>query len=319
MTPATHDGAANGAATSSRRAPVVARSREELADVLNQATGRRAVVMTMGGLHDAHGSLMTIAREHVGPTGQVCATIFVNPMQFAANEDLDSYPRTFASDLTVCTERGVDVVFAPTPDVVYPHGEAKVTLDPGELGQQFEGVARPTHFRGVLTVVAKLLQLTRADVAIFGEKDYQQLTLIRQMVADLDLPVEIVAGPIGREPDGLAMSTRNKYLSLQARQEAKRMPRAIQAGQQAGARGAHACIDAAMQVLQAPSSVPIEVEYVVLTDPLMGPCPDSGEARLIITAIVDGTRLLDNGPVTLTAGHSADEPVVAADRSVGGK
>lgn len=281
--------------------PPVVESRADLARALADvtATGPRAVVMTMGGLHAGHARLMRIAREKVGDDGYVIATIFVNPLQFAANEDLDKYPRTFDVDVAMCGEQAVDLVFAPTPDVMYPHGDPVVTVDPGDLGLQYEGAARPTHFRGVLTVVLKFLQLTQPDFAIFGEKDYQQLTLVRRMVSDLDVPVEIVPGPTGREESGLAMSTRNKYLSARARATADRMPAAIEAAQIAAADGANAAIEAARAVLEAPSDVEVDVQYIVVTDPLMGPAPSLGEGRIILAAIVDGTRLLDNAPVQL--------------------
>ena len=281
--------------------PLVVETREGLARALAVAPNPRAVVMTMGGLHAAHGGLMTIARDLVGAEGHVTTTIFVNPLQFAATEDLGKYPRTFDADVAMCAQRSVDLVFAPTPDVMYPNGDAAVTVDPGSLGQLYEGVARPTHFRGVLTVVAKFLQLLQPDFAVFGEKDYQQLTLIRQMVADLDIPTQIVGGPIGREESGLAMSTRNKYLSPVAREVAARIPVAIAAGQAGAAAGLPA---GAGHLRHAPAAVSVEVEYVAVTDPLMRPAPESGEARLILTVIVDGTRLLDNAPVQL--GPSAE-------------
>lgn len=292
-------------------APKVVDTREALAHALAVAPSPRAVVMTMGGLHQAHGELMTIARDLVGPDGHVTVTIFVNPLQFAANEDLGKYPRTFDQDVEMCQQQSVDLVFAPTREAMYPNGDAAVTVDPGELGLRYEGVARPTHFRGVLTVVAKFLQLLRPDFAVFGEKDYQQLTLVRQMVCDLDIPTEIVGGPTGREASGLAMSTRNKYLSALAREVATRIPAAIAAGQLAAVHGAAACVAAARAVLEAPADVEIDIQYVVVTDPLMGEPPETGEARLILAAIVDGTRLLDNAAVHLGPDASSVAPVVA--------
>ncbi|MEI2729247.1 MAG: pantoate--beta-alanine ligase [Candidatus Nanopelagicales bacterium] len=277
--------------------PRVVTSRSQLQEALAGASQPSAVVMTMGGLHSGHGALMELGRALVGPQGHLTATIFVNPLQFGANEDLAKYPRTFDDDLALCAANSVDLVFAPTPDVMYPNGDPEVTVDPGELGGQYEGVARPTHFSGVLTVVMKLLQLTHPTYAIFGEKDYQQLTLIRQMVRDLDIPVEIVAGPTVREASGLAMSTRNKYLSEAARETALRIPSAIAAGQSVSERGADAVVNVARSILEAPADVEVDVQYVVVTDPLMGPAPAAGEGRLIITAIVDGTRLLDNAQV----------------------
>lgn len=279
----------------------VARTRAELQRALAPFTRtQRAVVMTMGALHEGHASLVRSARELVGPNGQVVVTIFVNPTQFGANEDLDQYPRSFDSDADLCRDNGADLIFAPTPEVIYPDGDPIITIDPGPLATQYEGAARPTHFRGVLTVVAKLLALTNPHFAIFGEKDYQQLTLIRAMVRDLDLDVEVVGEPTMRDPSGLALSSRNKYLSAPARDAARRIPAAIAAGQKASAHGSAAAVIAAHEVLTAAGgTVDINVEYVAVTDPNMGPAPDHGEGRLIVTAIVDGTRLLDNAAINI--------------------
>jgi len=203
----------------------------------------------------------------------------------------------------MCAELGVDVVFAPTNDVMYPDGDPIVTVDPGPLATQYEGVARPTHFRGVLTVVNKFLMLIDPDFAIFGEKDYQQLTLIRQMVRDLDISTQIIGVPTIREESGLALSSRNRYLSEDAVQTALRIPEAITAGQRAGAHGPEAAAQAALAILQrGEAPVEVDVQYVAVTDPMMGPAPDRGVGRIIITAIVDGTRLLDNAPIDLGPG-----------------
>ena len=179
--------------------------------------GRVGFVPTMGALHDGHASLMRVAREQ--RRGRpVVASVFVNPLQFGAGEDLDRYPRTLDLDLKVCEQEGVDIVFAPAVEEVYPAWPAQpsVTVEPGPLADVLEGKVRPGHFRGVLTVVAKLFGLVRPDVAVFGQKDYQQLVLIRQMVADLCLPVEVVGAETQREPDGLALSSRNRYLGDRA-------------------------------------------------------------------------------------------------------
>lgn len=283
--------------------PIIVKTAADMRELARRAKEPTAVVMTMGGLHDGHGELMRIARKKVGVGGRVIVTIFVNPLQFGPTEDLATYPRTFDADVELCARHNVDVVFAPTNDTIYPHGEPVVTVDPGPLGTRYEGAARPTHFRGVLTVVSILLQLTSPDVAVFGEKDYQQLTLVRQMVADLALPVEIIAGPTVREQGGLARSSRNSYLRDVARETALRIPAAINAGTAAGRQGADAAVAAAYEVLTAPgAAVPVEVEYVVVTDEQMGPPPRQGRGRLIITAIVDGTRLLDNAAIDLGVG-----------------
>src|SRR3954470_12793559 len=180
--------------------------------------------MTMGALHEGHAELIRAARARGDST---IVTIFLNPLQFAPGEDLDRYPRTFDSALAICGREGVDIVFAPTPDVVYPVGDPDVRVAAGPLGDRLEGEHRPGHFDGVLTVVGKLLHLTRPDIALFGEKDAQQLALIRQMGRDIDFPGEVVERATVREPDGLAMSSRNMYLSDDDRAAALSLSRAL--------------------------------------------------------------------------------------------
>ncbi|MFG2975756.1 pantoate--beta-alanine ligase [Streptomyces sp. NPDC048331] len=193
-------------------------------------TGRRAVVMTMGALHEGHATLIRTARELAGPEGQVVVTVFVNPLQFGAGEDLDRYPRTLDADLAIAEEAGADAVFAPAVDEVYPGGDPQVRITAGPMGGRLEGATRPGHFDGMLTVVAKLLHLTRPDLALFGQKDAQQLALIRRMVTDLNFPVEVVGVPTVREEDGLALSSRNRYLSTAERHTALALSRALFAG-----------------------------------------------------------------------------------------
>src|SRR4051794_39622561 len=195
------------ATITAERVMKVVHKRADLGVARSALSGRVAVVMTMGALHEGHAALLRAARAEAN---HVVATIFVNPLQFGPNEDLDKYPRTLAADLEVCRDAGVDVVFAPAPDEVYPDGPPHVRVSGGPLAEILEGASRPGHFDGMLTVVLKLLHLTRPDVAFFGQKDYQQLTLIRGMVRDLDLSVEIVGVPTVREPDGLALSSRNR-------------------------------------------------------------------------------------------------------------
>ncbi|MEU3982582.1 pantoate--beta-alanine ligase [Streptomyces sp. NPDC026672] len=192
--------------------------------------GRRAVVMTMGALHEGHGTLIRTAREIAGPHGEVVVTVFVNPLQFGAGEDLDRYPRTLDADLKLAEQCGADAVFAPSADEVYPGGQPQVRISAGPMGERLEGASRPGHFDGMLTVVAKLLHLTRPDAALFGQKDAQQLALIRRMVRDLNFGVEIVAVPTVREADGLALSSRNRYLSADERRSALTLSRALFAG-----------------------------------------------------------------------------------------
>ena len=248
---------------------------------------------TMGALHDGHASLIREAAAH----GRAVVSIFVNPLQFAPGEDLDRYPRRFDDDFEVCAASGADVVFAPTVEEVYPGGQPQVTVEPGPLGAVLEGATRPTHFRGVLTVLAKLFGLVRPDVAVFGEKDYQQLVLIRRMVADLCLDIDIRGADIVREPEGLALSSRNGYLSADERQRALVLSRALRSGAAAARNGADAVLDAAGAVLEEATGV--ELDYLALTDPDLQKPPEQGPARLLVAARVGSTRLIDNTPVRL--------------------
>jgi len=274
--------------------PIIARTRAELDAARGDSTV--SFVPTMGALHDGHLQLL----KHARPLGgTLVASIFVNPTQFAPGEDFDAYPRTFDDDLERCAEAGVDVVLAPTVDTMYPTGLVDtVTVDPGPLGSVLEGAVRPTHFRGVLTVVAKLFGLVRPDVAVFGEKDYQQLTLIRHMARELALGVEIVGCPTVREHDGLAMSSRNRYLSADERQQAAYLSAALRAGVAAGPDGADAVLAAAHAVLESAGITP---DYLVLTDPDMGEPRPGADARLLVAAKVGTPRLLDNTALTLGA------------------
>jgi pantoate--beta-alanine ligase len=212
-----------------------------------RAAGRRvALVPTMGALHEGHAALLHAAR---GSADLVVVSIFVNPLQFGPTEDLSTYPRTLDDDLRVCADAGVNVVFTPALDIVYPDGDPEITVDPGPLGRELEGASRPGHFRGVLTVVTKLLGLARAQVALFGEKDYQQLVLIRRCVRDLCLDVEIVGVETVRAVDGLALSSRNRYLDDEGRTTARGLSRSLRAGAEHGGEGPEAVLSAAATVL----------------------------------------------------------------------
>jgi pantoate--beta-alanine ligase len=248
----------------------------------------------MGALHAGHRALLDTAREL---SASVVTSIFVNPTQFGPNEDLAVYPRTFEEDLAVCTDAGVDVVWAPAVEDVYPGGTPTVQVHPGPLGDQLEGAVRPGHFGGVLTVVAKLFGLIRPDVGYFGEKDYQQLTLIRQMAADLELGVAVAGVPTVREPDGLALSSRNVYLSADDRRHALALSRALFAGRDAEAEGALAVISTATGVLAAEPG--LDVDYLELRGADLGEIPEHGPARLLVAARVGSTRLIDNVAVQL--------------------
>ncbi|MEU8299233.1 pantoate--beta-alanine ligase [Micromonospora sp. NPDC048909] len=272
-------------------------TREELAKARAALTGTVGVVMTMGALHAGHETLLRAAREQAD---HVLVTIFVNPLQFGPNEDFDRYPRTLAADLEICRRAGADVVFAPGRDEIYPGGEPTVRVNPGPLGEELEGQSRPGFFHGVLTVVLKLFQLTRPDLAFFGEKDYQQLTLIRRMARDFDVPVRVVGVPTVREPDGLALSSRNRYLSGPERAAALSLSAALRAGAEAAEQGRDAgeVLAAAHQAFGA-GTPGARLDYLVLTDPDLEPGPVSGPARLLIAAWVGGTRLIDNAAIPL--------------------
>jgi pantoate--beta-alanine ligase len=258
-----------------------------------------ALVPTMGALHDGHVSLMRRAREQIGADGAVAVSVFVNPTQFGPGEDLDRYPRTLETDLEACAAAGVDVVFTPSVEEMYPGGVSgdraqsrSVSVHAGLLGTVLEGASRPGHFEGVLTVVAKLFGLVRPDVAVFGEKDYQQLALIRRMAADLCLGVEVVGAETVREPDGLALSSRNRFLDADQRVEAVALSRALFAARDAGGRGADAALGAARAELRRTHLV--DLDYLELTAPDLGPAPDRGPARMLVAARVGSTRLIDN-------------------------
>lgn len=289
--------------------PVLAHTREELAGLLapRRTAGERVgFVPTMGALHEGHASLMRTARERVG-TGPVVTSVFVNPLQFGEGEDLDRYPRTLEADLEVCAREGVDVVFAPSVEEMYPgwpeRREPVVGVDPGPLAGVLEGRVRPGHFRGVLVVVAKLLGLVRADVAVFGQKDYQQLVLVEQMVADLCLGVEVVGAETVREDDGLALSSRNRYLDADQRQEAARLSAALRAARDNARYGAAVALDAARAELRKAKGV--DLDYLVVTTPglaeLPAAVPAGTEARILVAARLGTTRLIDNMPLVLGA------------------
>ncbi|HUJ05798.1 MAG TPA: pantoate--beta-alanine ligase [Streptosporangiaceae bacterium] len=289
---------------------MVARTKRGLAAA--RATLRPPVVLvpTMGALHDGHQALLRRARQITGHNGSLVVSVFVNPLQFGAGEDLGRYPRTIERDLAVCAQEGVRLVFAPASEEMYPGGQM-VTVSPGAIGLVLEGASRPGFFDGMLTVVLKLFNLVRPDVAVFGEKDAQQLALVRRMVADVNLSVEIASVPTVREPDGLASSSRNAYLSGPERATALALSRALAAGRSAAAGGPCAALAAARAELTAAarSEPPLALDYLSLADPVtfaeVG-AEYSGEALLLVAGRVGGTRLIDNA--TLTFGAGPDQP-----------
>jgi pantoate--beta-alanine ligase len=277
-------------------APVLVHSRPELSAARAALTGRVAVVMTMGALHDGHIRLIDVARERADC---VVVTIFVNPLQFGAGEDLDRYPRTLDSDLAICQAHDVDVVFAPGVDDMYPPEESVLRRHAGDLGERLEGAVRPTHFDGVLTVVALLLELTKPDLAVFGEKDAQQLALIRRMVAAEGWPIEIVGVPTVREPDGLALSSRNRFLDPSQREAALALSGALQAAAQSVDAGTEAAIARALDVLA--RSPQLEVDYITVVDDRTWLEPDelTKDVRILVAGRIGSTRLIDNVSVIL--------------------
>ena len=251
-----------------------------------------AFVPTMGALHEGHRSLIRSARS-LGDF--VAVSIFVNPLQFGPGEDYARYPRPLEDDLEVCEADGVDVVFVPSVTDLYPTGR-QITLDAGALGSVLEGHSRPGHFNGVLTVVLKLFNVIRPHVAIFGEKDAQQLACIQRMVTDLNIPIEIVGAPIVREPDGLALSSRNVFLTATERAVARSISAALEKA--ATQTSVPAARTAAYEVLDRAAAEPcFELDYATIVSPAtFTDVPDDhvGPALFVVAARVGGTRLIDN-------------------------
>jgi len=253
-------------------------------------------VPTMGALHQGHVSLMQRACTECG---YVTATIFVNPTQFGPQEDFSKYPRTLQADLQLCEQAGVDLVFTPQADQMYV-ADAETTVQVGRLTTVLEGAHRPGHFDGVTTVVAKLLMITQPHKAYFGQKDFQQQLVVRRMVRDLNIPVEIVTCPIIREPDGLAMSSRNRYLSAAERQTAVAISRALRLAADLCSQPAAVPAEVERQMRQMLLQTPgLELQYAVLADPdTLQPLPErvlSGARAVgLIAARVGSTRLIDN-------------------------
>jgi pantoate--beta-alanine ligase len=282
---------------------IVAHTRSEYREFIGRKPGKRAFVPTMGALHAGHLELVKAARQEVGPDGEVVVSIFVNPTQFGANEDLAQYPRPFHEDVKLCTEAGVDVVFAPLVEEMYPGGVslAEVTsVQAGPVGAILEGASRPGHFAGMLTVVAKLFSLTGPDVAFFGEKDYQQLALVSAMVRDLNFPIDVRGVTTVRDTDGLALSSRNSYLSDAERSIAAAIPRALTAAQMCGGS-----VREKLAAAQAELVGDIEVTYLAaMRNDLqaeLDPDATNVPGRILIAARVGTTHLIDNCPISVGA------------------
>ena len=255
-----------------------------------------AFVPTMGALHDGHLAHVRAAKAR---GAFVVVSIFVNPLQFGRGEDLDRYPRTLAADVEALAGVGADAVFAPTVAEMYPDGGVQVGVSAGPVGARYEGAARPGHFDGALTVVAKLFAIVGPDLATFGEKDAQQLWLVERMIKDLSLPIEIIAVPTVREPDGLAMSSRNRHLDETDRRVALALSRALRAGAAAASGGIAAVLDSARSVLAEAASAAdgLEVDYVEVVEPLGFEVVEDGYRGPVIALVaarVGATRLIDN-------------------------
>ncbi len=269
----------------------VARSIGDLRALLAPLRAESSIgfVPTMGALHDGHLSLVALARD----AAEVCVmSIFVNPLQFGPTEDLARYPRPLDADLELARGAGVDVVFLPSVDEMYPEG-ATTTVVPGPVADVLEGAHRPGHLAGVATVVAKLFNIVDPDVAIFGQKDAQQVAVIKAMVRDLDFEVRIEVGPTIREPDGLAMSSRNRYLDIEQRQRALALYEALQAGE-ASLRAGGSPEDAEHQMHEVFGAAGLETDYAAAVDPLDLSSPATGDVLLVVAARVGSTRLIDN-------------------------
>ncbi len=270
-----------------------AEARAAIAEARARGNGPIALVPTMGALHEGHLSLVDIAREHAA---FVVLSVYVNPLQFGPAEDLARYPRDVERDARLAAERGVDLLFAPTDAEMYLAGEPIVRVSPGPLGDRLCGAFRPGHFVGVLTVVAKLFNIVQPDVAVFGQKDYQQAVLIRRMAVDLDMPIEIVVAPLVREPDGLAMSSRNAYLTGDARERARSLYDGLTAAANAYRNGERSAARLAELVRTAIEGAGGRTQYVELVAPdTLAPLEVAVPGSVLaVAAFVDGTRLIDN-------------------------
>ena len=301
--------------------PMVARTTVGMAAARATMPSPVVLVPTMGALHSGHRALLRRGRQIAGLGGSVVVSIFVNPLQFGAGTDLDRYPRTLASDVAVCADEGASVVFAPLADQMYPvrrpeargvsgvvrspaRIEQEIMVNPGPTGEALEGAFRPGFFTGVLTVVLKIFNLVRPDVAIFGQKDAQQLFRVRRMVAELNLNIDIASVETVREPNGLAASSRNSYLSPAERVTARALSQALRAASAAAGRGQEPALAAARAELAeaAAADPPLLIDYLEMVNPATFVPVDaaySGLAQLLVAGTVGKTRLIDNALLTV--------------------
>ena len=267
----------------------VVRTIAEVRNAVRDATRPIGFVPTMGALHEGHMSLVRAARDRCET---VVLSIFVNPLQFGPHEDFERYPRTEEADLASAEDEKVDIVFLPSVDEMYPD-DRSTTVNVGDISTRYEGAVRPGHFDGVATVVAKLFGIVGADMAFFGQKDAQQLAVIRRMVRDLSIPIQVIGCDTIREDDGLAMSSRNVYLSAEDRQRATALWRALEAG--AGIVGAGGVQAAEARMAEILDGAVDSVDYAAVVDPAsFGPPSSGGPYLLIVAARLGETRLIDN-------------------------
>jgi pantoate--beta-alanine ligase len=254
---------------------------------------RRVLVPTMGALHKAHGEMVRVAREHAGPDGEVALSIFVNPLQFEPGSDYERYPRPEKTDEEFCRNAGVDFLFRPSVAEMYAE-DRSVFVEEFSLSSTLEGKSRPGHFRGVCTVVAKLFNILSADVALFGEKDFQQLVIVRRMVRDLNFKTSIIAVPTLREEDGLARSSRNQYLSLEERKQATVLHKALRAAANAGNKSAREIVDLVSKVIGEAPLARIDYVELVDTETLQQVETIRPNSLLALAVFFGKTRLIDN-------------------------
>jgi pantoate--beta-alanine ligase len=283
--------------TTAAAQPVVIETIAGLRDVLDGLDV--ALVPTMGALHDGH---LELVRRGAELAGTVVVSIFVNPLQFGPNEDLDRYPRTPDADLEKLARHGVNYVFMPSVDELYPQWPIATKVTAGAIGSLYEGRSRPGHFDGVLTVVAKLLNIVQPAFVLFGRKDAQQVFLVKRMIAELDMPVQVEVLDTVREDDGLALSSRNQYLDEKERRAARVLSLALEAAASSADRGVDAVLAAAQSVLMGEALVALD--YLVVVHPTTFLPVDEGyrgKATVLLAAKVGSTRLIDNEPILLTA------------------
>jgi pantoate--beta-alanine ligase len=274
----------------------IARNIVSVLPLLQQNPGRRVLVPTMGALHRGHGELIRIAREAAGSNGEVAVSIFVNPLQFAPGADYEKYPRPEEFDDEFCRKAGVDILFRPSAEEMYA-ADFSVAVDENSLANTLEGKSRPGHFRGVCTVVAKLFHILAPDAAVFGEKDFQQLAIIRRMVRDLNFPIEIIGAPTVREPDGLACSSRNQYLNEAERVEAPILQEALQEGRRLfveGQRSVAMLLGSMRDVIAIAALARIDYLEVVNADTLRSVAKADANSLIAVAAYFGKTRLIDN-------------------------